>query len=258
MNATAIEHTLRKEGQSHGSPHSRSHLHTRAMSALQEGATGSSTLLQGLIHDTLAALPIKPTRISDVTGPYVEITKARAEHSAVDMQVSHHFRAHFDNPAALGIAALPLLTAAPAAPSAAAPSGDAMALPPPPPRIRAPHIVELLHGDEAHGEHSPRVNSPQLHHATSVVHPSDTVDVSEPLSGLGADKCPLPFSIHLADITPRVGALSRVGTSGLALQSQASSGPRPLAPWQLDPNEIIVGERLAVGGFAEVSSNVGW
>lgn len=65
---------------------------------LQMGRDKRRALSEALVQDTLSALPVKPTAVSNVQGPFVEVS--RVGEATADVHVVHQFRLHFDKGAA--------------------------------------------------------------------------------------------------------------------------------------------------------------
>lgn len=57
---------------------------------------GSHRPGEELIQEVIDALPVKPDRVSDVHGPVVMLSRDRQDASALDVEVTTRFKAHFD------------------------------------------------------------------------------------------------------------------------------------------------------------------
>jgi hypothetical protein len=155
-----------------------------------------AALADAVVAEVVRALPARPQRVSDVEGPFVEVTRAAGDGAALDFEVRHHFRAHFDRDAAAPSSspAPPAATLALPAPAAAGTAPGA-----------GPRIVEV------------GPDSEELCSGSAAARPA---------------ACAAPSSVQEPC-------------------AAAHSAPRR-GPWELDPGQILMGERLAVGGFSEV------
>jgi hypothetical protein len=146
-------------------------------------STHRNALSDAFIRDTIEALPVKPDHISDIRGPYLEVRRNADVPTAVDVRVTHQFKAHFDG--------------------------------------RSPSSTVT----------SSHTNPPQIEELSPLVrHPSD--DPPAPVS---------PQNLALARGEAR--SATRDGPSG------QHSG---ICHWHVDPRDVSIGRRLAVGGFGEV------
>lgn len=206
-----------------------------------------SALADAFIRDTVEALPIKPDHISDVQGPYLEISRVSGDPTAVDVQVTHHFRAHFDS--AVGSSPTQKALDMPAG-VGATPEG--------------PKIVEVPHS-------SPDESFPPMHPAAIEEQSmsKSTSLSSQPLSRFSSreekekEKGPGHAGLHRNDTEDSSFAYDleelalRDADSDEILEaegkpSDGSLREDPRRLWEIDPSAVHIGHRVAVGGFAEV------
>lgn len=237
---------------------------------------------------------MKPQAITDIKGPYLEVTRVPGQPTAVDVHVTHQFRAHF-NPQTLD----------PRVRNALTQEGSFGGAPPPAPAsphvtfpTAGPLIVEVS-GDEAaalgHTPHpanhvhvargdSDEISPHELLHHGSGVGASAFAAVAAAVAATEAeleDAHPLSAIVHPARVSSSAGtdvsqqsftrALSSIPGEDFSEAPPSRGNPdalavvapepgvlagaaaaRPLARWQVNPSEVHVGHRLAVGGYAEV------
>jgi hypothetical protein len=177
-------------------------------------------LAASLVAASVAALPVAPARISGARGPRVQVSRVAGDAAALDICVTHHFRAHYGAPElAAGDARVEELGAA-----ASAASADGLA--------------GLSSSSDATGSFPPDPSN----------FPTDLAHVARSLyrfgdAGSGAPAAP-----------PAAAAAHRDcgGGGGGGGNDCGDCGGPALAPWELAATDVRIGERLAVGGFAEV------
>jgi hypothetical protein len=69
-------------------------LHSTQLLLHVQGPTTHPTVTADLVNATLTSFPVKPDHISDVDGPYLELSKV--DDSTLDVKVVHTFKAHFN------------------------------------------------------------------------------------------------------------------------------------------------------------------
>jgi hypothetical protein len=188
--------------------------------ALPLAGADRDRLAASLVAASAAALPVAPARVSGVRGPHVELSRVAGDAAALDVHVTHHFRAHFGAPALGAGAGAPAharveeLGADASEDAAAAPSAASSGL-------------AGLSSSDAASAFPPDPSD----------FPTDLAHVARSLYRFGESGAEAPA------VAPAAGAVG-AGDCGCG-------GPA-LAPWELDAADVRVGERLAVGGFAEV------
>jgi hypothetical protein len=182
-----------------------------------------------VVDATLSSLPVRPDRVSDVKSPFLTVNVV--DGNTVDVQVTHHFRAHFDNPGGYK-QALKNLTEAQFNGRLALEAGPKNALAA---MAAVPHSAP----DVPSSSHQP---APQ----NRALNPPDDLSYFRVEELQDDGRSPRAAAPGFEGGTPLVQMPSTT------LHSPPSSRPRAWGPWEVDPGDVLVGERIAMGGFAEV------
>lgn len=226
------------------------------------------SLTEAFIKDTLDVLPVRPEAVDHVRGPLLQISRVPGNDSAVDVRVMHHFRAHFRESGSPH-----LLLSAHASPSVSA-DAEVAAAGASTCRLQQQQEPGAGGGRETPDcdgqQQPPTPTSPAAQASPSAPgRPAITeIDSSSRSSSAGGSSSSAGCSEHAVDAPagPYSAGGAGPGEPGRelaqvrqALAPAAPAGRRQAAAqqrcsnlWEIDPAEVVVGERLAVGGFAEV------
>ena len=200
-------------------------------------------LANAYVRETMHALHVNPAEISHVDKPYIEVEMSTEDKQTVDVYVCQHFRARLDSRQDPD---MPACHTKDASSSHDAVPGHGKAL-----------IQEIVRHELT--EESVR------HRLTGV---SLSYESGDGVAAMCAD------DLHALNVKEHGGGASQNKTawnsekavwkgptcapssSTSRLMCRATPGMDPLyqelIQWMLDPSEIFLGERIAVGGFAEV------
>lgn len=164
-------------------------------------------LSEAYVRDTVGVLPLKPNNITSVGRPEIQVSFVDDDPAALDVDIHHRFRAHFDikKPADASVRIEELEG-----------SGDLREL--------DEQMIPMLDA----------VADLKLH-ASSIPNANARGDENIEENGI--------IKSRTRDVEKEL----RYG--GNVLVQHGISGP---AQWYIDPKEVMLGQRIAVGGFAEV------
>ena len=246
----------------------------RRLSALQQ-------LSRDIERDVMDGLPLQASAAQHECEPLLEISRVPGDDAAIDVHVVHHFRAHFDKALpAPGDPASPLHPLPMRLPPAAGPSGlhveelhggaDAEL---------AAQLARAAGSSLAARTLASKIDYPSSSAASEA---TDTKSLSSLASGVGAvSLAPHPHHARTTSGGSSAGTPScgeahtwahhvracssgqqeAAGWLGGAGEEQARHSRRPSGEQQalhspggfeIDPRDVLVGERIAIGGFAEV------
>ncbi|CAD7696214.1 unnamed protein product [Ostreobium quekettii] len=170
---------------------------------------------KNVVGDILRMLPVQPDKVSNVRGPYLEVSKV--DNGSVDVKVVRAFQAHF-------------------------------------PKADDPRGFPLPLGDFQEEKHQIMAEGGQVgsfaHIEGRPVFLDHGVTVDDMHNGMITRQLSSAGSLMLE--VPRAHGLESVPEAGKSGPEQSIVHRTFLHPWEIDPKKIEFGPRIAVGGFAEV------